>query len=179
MKLGWIAWLRAGAVLGGLLPPGMAAGPAAAEAEVVRQVYFGEQHPHTSWSFDAFGFGNALTGPEDFYRYALGQPTPQPGGCDVTITKPLAAELRTIWTDPDFDPSLDAFYCARVLEIPTPRWSSIQAAKLGRVRPAGVAATIQERAWSSPITGSATATWPRAATSTATRATRSSRRSPS
>jgi hypothetical protein len=60
-------------------------------------------------------------------------------------------QLGTVWTDPDFDPSLDAFYYVRVLEIPTPRWSAIQAVKLGRVPPAGVATTIQERAWSSPI----------------------------
>jgi hypothetical protein len=62
-----------------------------------------------------------------------------------------AVELKTVWTDPEFDPSLDAFYYARVLEIPTPRWSTIQAVKLGRVPPDGVAATIQERAWTSPI----------------------------
>jgi hypothetical protein len=64
-----------------------------------------------------------------------------------------AVELKTVWTDPEFDPSLDAFYYARVLEIPTPRWSTIQAAKLGRVPPsgAGFQPVIQERAWSSPI----------------------------
>jgi hypothetical protein len=62
-----------------------------------------------------------------------------------------AVQLKTVWKDPDFDPSLDAFYYARVLEIPTPRWSTIQAVKLGRVPPDGVAATIQERAWTSPI----------------------------
>ena len=62
-----------------------------------------------------------------------------------------AVELKTIWTDPEFDPSLDAFYYARVLEIPTPRWSTIQAVQLGRVPPDGVAVTIQERAWTSPI----------------------------
>jgi hypothetical protein len=64
-----------------------------------------------------------------------------------------AVELKTVWTDPDFDSSLDAFYYARVLEIPTPRWSTIQAVKLGRVPPsgAGFQPTIQERAWSSPI----------------------------
>jgi hypothetical protein len=63
------------------------------------------------------------------------------------------AELRAVWTDPDFDPSLDAFYYVRVLEIPTPRWSTIQALKLGRVPPSGEGFTsvIQERAWSSPI----------------------------
>lgn len=62
-----------------------------------------------------------------------------------------AIELKAVWTDPDFDPGLDAFYYARVLEIPTPRWSTIQAARLGRTPPDGVTATIQERAWSSPI----------------------------
>ena len=64
-----------------------------------------------------------------------------------------AVELKTVWTDPDFDPGLDAFYYTRVLEIPTPRWSTMQALKLGRVPPSGpgFSAIIQERAWSSPI----------------------------
>ncbi len=64
-----------------------------------------------------------------------------------------AVELKTVWTDPGFDPSLDAFYYARVLEIPTPRWSTIQAAKLGRVPPSGdgFQPVTQERAWTSPI----------------------------
>ncbi|HUO63058.1 MAG TPA: DUF3604 domain-containing protein, partial [Terriglobales bacterium] len=67
-----------------------------------------------------------------------------------------AVELKTVWTDPDFDPGLDAFYYARVLEIPTPRWSTIQAVKMGRVPPtipgpSIATATIQERAWTSPI----------------------------
>jgi hypothetical protein len=62
-----------------------------------------------------------------------------------------AVELKTVWTDPEFDPSLHAFYYARVLEIPTPRWTTIQAAKLGIAPPDVVSATIQERAWGSPI----------------------------
>ncbi len=62
-----------------------------------------------------------------------------------------AVELKTVWTDPEFDPSLHAFYYARVLEIPTPRWTTIQAAKLGVAPPDVVQATVQERAWSSPI----------------------------
>jgi hypothetical protein len=62
-----------------------------------------------------------------------------------------ATELKAVWTDPEFDPSLHAFYYARVLQIPTPRWSTYDAAKLGVAPPAGVAATVQERVWSSPI----------------------------
>jgi hypothetical protein len=62
-----------------------------------------------------------------------------------------ATELKTVWTDPDFDPSLHAFYYARVLEIPTPRWTTIQAKQLGIAPPDVVPATVQERAWSSPI----------------------------
>jgi Protein of unknown function (DUF3604) len=60
-------------------------------------------------------------------------------------------ELKTVWTDPEFDPSLHAFYYARVLEIPTPRWTTIQAKELKIAPPDNVPTTIQERAWSSPI----------------------------
>jgi hypothetical protein len=60
-------------------------------------------------------------------------------------------QLSAVWTDPDFDPSQHAVYYVRVLEIPTPRWTTYDAAKLGVEPPEGVAATIQERAWSSPI----------------------------
>jgi hypothetical protein len=60
-------------------------------------------------------------------------------------------ELKTVWTDPEFDSSLDAFYYARVLEIPTPRWTTIQAHQLGIAPPDIVQATVQERAYTSPI----------------------------
>ena len=62
-----------------------------------------------------------------------------------------SAELIRVWSDPDFDPSLDAFYYARALAVPTPRWTTIQAAQMGIAPPEMVAATVQERAWSSPI----------------------------
>ena len=62
-----------------------------------------------------------------------------------------SAELKTVWTDPEFDPALHAFYYARVIEIPTPRWTTIQARQLGIAPPDVVPATVQERAWSSPI----------------------------
>jgi len=59
--------------------------------------------------------------------------------------------LTTLWTDPDFDPANQAFPYARVFEIPRPRWSTRDAAALAIAIPAGLPATIQERAWSSPI----------------------------
>jgi hypothetical protein len=60
-------------------------------------------------------------------------------------------QLSTVWTDPHFDPSQHAVYYVRVLEIPTPRWSTYDAKTLGIEPPAGYPATQQERAWSSPI----------------------------
>ena len=46
-----------------------------------------------------------------------------------------AVELKKVWRDPDFDPSLHAFYYVRVLQIPTPRWSTYDAKKLGIAPP--------------------------------------------
>jgi hypothetical protein len=62
-----------------------------------------------------------------------------------------AAELATTWQDPEFDAKLPAAYYVRVLEISTPRWSTIAAVKRGNEPPAGFPPTIQERAWTSPI----------------------------
>ena len=61
------------------------------------------------------------------------------------------AELSVVWRDPDFDPSVDAFYYARVLEVETPRYSLWDEIRHGVSYPASVPKTIQERAWSSPI----------------------------
>ena len=60
-------------------------------------------------------------------------------------------ELKTVWSDPEFDAGQHAFYYARVLEIPTPRWTLIQAVKAGLTPPDVVPLTGQERAWTSPI----------------------------
>ncbi|RAI02521.1 hypothetical protein DLJ53_09510 [Acuticoccus sediminis] len=63
-----------------------------------------------------------------------------------------APELITVWTDPDFDPALKAFYYARVIEIPTPRWTAYDAAyfKDASFAPE-VPMTVTERAYTSPI----------------------------
>lgn len=64
-----------------------------------------------------------------------------------------AAQLTTVWTDPDFDPTLRAFYYVRVLQIPTPRHTLLDTVALGEPPDAagGHASIIQERAYSSPI----------------------------
>ena len=62
-----------------------------------------------------------------------------------------ASELITVWKDPDFDPSLKAFYYARVIEIPTPSWTAYDAKYYGVKMPPEIPMTIQERAYTSPI----------------------------
>ncbi len=62
-----------------------------------------------------------------------------------------AVELVTVWTDPEFDPASSAFYYVRVLEIPTPRNSTYDSVAMQKAPPAGYPATIQERAYTSPI----------------------------
>ena len=63
-----------------------------------------------------------------------------------------ANELKTVWKDPDFDPSIAAVYYARVLEIPSPTWRLYDAVKYNISDiPEGAPLSAQERAWSSPI----------------------------
>ncbi len=61
------------------------------------------------------------------------------------------AILAAHWKDPDFDPEQDAFYYIRVLEIPTPRWTTYDAVFYGIERPTNVPATLQDRAYTSPV----------------------------
>ena len=61
------------------------------------------------------------------------------------------SELATVWSDPDFDVKQKAFYYARVLEIPTPRWSTYDAFRFNIDLPKEAPVSIQERAYTSPI----------------------------
>ncbi len=80
--------------------------------------------------------------------------------CPVAATPPKlpdckpsggAAELSARWQDPGYDATSNAFYYARVLQVPTCRWSTLDAIRLGRAPVDGVARFIQERAIGSPV----------------------------
>ena len=62
-----------------------------------------------------------------------------------------AQSLCSVWSDPEFDASQGAFYYARVLENPTCRWSTWDAIGAGLPLRSDLPATLEERAWSSPI----------------------------
>jgi hypothetical protein len=72
---------------------------------------------------------------------------------EATWTNTIGSpELITVWTDPDFDPALSAVYYARVIEIPTPRWTAYEAKRFNVQPPSpDVPMTTQERAYTSPI----------------------------
>ncbi len=71
---------------------------------------------------------------------------------EATYTNAIGAPfLQAYWKDPDFNPKLRAFYYIRVLEIPTPRWTTFDAKIFGVTLPKEVPPTIQERAYTTPI----------------------------
>lgn len=71
---------------------------------------------------------------------------------DASYTNSIGdVELQAVWTDPDFDPNLRAFYYVRVLEIPTPTWQAYDAKRFGVKMPETVEMMAQERAYTSPI----------------------------
>ncbi|HFD14019.1 MAG TPA: DUF3604 domain-containing protein, partial [Epsilonproteobacteria bacterium] len=78
--------------------------------------------------------GNTVNEKEAFFDNSIGAPT-----------------LQAYWQDPDFDASQRAFYYVRVLEIPTPRWTTYDAKYFKVKRPTDVPVSIQERAYTSPI----------------------------
>jgi hypothetical protein len=91
----------------------------------------------------------------DRKKNAAGKLAPVGNTVDIksaTYTNTIgAAELSGFWEDPEFDPQAYTTYYARVLEIPTPRWSTYLAAKHNMAVNKSVAATIQDRAWTSPV----------------------------
>jgi hypothetical protein len=71
---------------------------------------------------------------------------------NATWTNTIGApELIAVWKDPEFDPAQRAFYYVRVIEIPTPRWTSYDAKRFGVKPLPGTTMTLQERAYTSPI----------------------------
>jgi hypothetical protein len=70
----------------------------------------------------------------------------------ATYTNTIGDAMMTgYWKDPEFDPKQHAFYYVRVLEIPTPRWTTYDAAFFKIKRPDNVPAVIQDRAYTTPI----------------------------
>jgi hypothetical protein len=98
---------------------------------------------------------DVVWGDADRRKIQKGKLTPVGDTVDVataTWTNTIGApELSAVWSDPDFDPSLRAFYYARVIEIPTPRWTCYDAVRFGIKMAPEVPMKQQERAWASPI----------------------------
>jgi hypothetical protein len=103
---------------------------------------------------------------EKVYNIAWGDAEQRPMGADGkipavgnTVDIPDASwtntigdvQLSTVWQDPDFDSSEQAFYYVRVLEIPTPRWTAYDAKRFNVTMGEEVPMINQERAYTSPI----------------------------
>ena len=100
--------------------------------QVYDVVWAGDRRPDASGRLPAIGSTVDLE--RGTFTNAIGEP-----------------ELVAVWRDPDFDPEQRAFYYVRVLEIPTPRHSLLDALALGQEPDAEHPPTLQERAYSSPI----------------------------
>ena len=111
-------------------------GQAVAQASPQREVFFGQTHVHTSWSFDAYVIGNTLTGPEEAYQYATGEPIKHPAGHMVQITRPLDFQAVTDHSEYVGMMSLANDPTSPISKLPI-------AAKLRARTPAEVQATFQ------------------------------------
>ena len=102
------------------------------EEQVYDVVWSGERRPGSDGKLPAVG--NTVNVERATWSNSIGSP-----------------ELISVWTDPDFDSSQSAFYYARVIEIPTPRWTAYEALRFGVEMTSDVPMTTQERAYTSPI----------------------------
>jgi hypothetical protein len=139
-----------------------------------QNAYFGDTHLHTALrdpdgaNLDRIqvikgwldGEGNTH---EQIYDIACADRGIVDGACDgdvgstvnvqeATYTNTIGdAALAGHWEDPDFDPSQKAFYYVRVIQIPSPRWSTYDAKYFDIEIPEGTPTTVQDRAYTSPI----------------------------
>jgi len=112
------------------------------------KVWLGDKNTRHEKVYDVVWSGDRQPGP-DGKLPAVGNTVDV---ANATWTNTIGApELITVWTDPDFDPSVPATYYARVLEIPTPRWTAYEAKRFGVKMSDKVPMTTQERAYTSPI----------------------------
>jgi hypothetical protein len=106
----------------------------------------GERHERI---YDVAVSGGRSVGPDGRCRTPVGNTVDE---ANATYLNNIGtAELRAVWTDPDFDPAHRAVYYARVLEIPTPTWQAYDANYYGITMPPQVPLSHQERAYTSPI----------------------------
>jgi hypothetical protein len=108
------------------------------------------------WDFVAEDAQNRLPADAGYRKPAENDKLPLVGNTvdleKVTWTNTIGApELISVWRDPDFNPGESAFYYARVIEIPTPRWTAYDAQRLGVTMSEEVPMWTQERAYTSPI----------------------------
>jgi hypothetical protein len=111
---------------------GWVGGDGMTQEKVYDVVWSGDRQPGSDGKLPPVG--NTVDAKTATWRNSIGDP-----------------ELGTVWTDPDFDPGQMAFYYARVIEIPTPRWSTYDAFRFGIEIPEGAPVSTQERAYTSPI----------------------------
>ena len=104
----------------------------ARQEKVYDAVWSGDRKPGADGKLPAVG--NTVDVPNATYTNSIG-----------------AAQLAAVWKDPAFEPGLRAVYYARVIEIPTPRWTAYDAKRFNVKMPKEVKMTTQERAYTSPI----------------------------